>query len=107
MNSRPRDLAASVQPGDIGAPAQVGDDPAHHIVCGRSDRDEILRRIDPARAAKRKNSGESLLERTAELPRIEPHSPAALLLTENLAGNDVARSELGELVPSRHEPKLF
>src|SRR5207253_5555709 len=92
------DLAARVEPGDRGAPVQVGADPAGRVVGGRGDRDQIGDRIDAGRAARGDDGREARLqELPAEVPRVERHVVGALGAHDAVdrLGDDVARRELG------------
>src|SRR3954469_22859390 len=104
MHSGARHLSARVEAAEICAATQIGDDPTHHVVCGRCHRNEILRGIDSARSADCEDARESLLEYGTEHSRVEPDVLASSLLPKDLARYDVAGSELGQSVSLEHEP---
>ena len=103
MHARARDLPTGVEAIETGAPAQIGDNPTHHIVRGRRDRYQVHRRIDSPSATDRKDPGETLLEILSEHPRIEEDVPPADPLAKYLTGNHIARSELCQAMALEHE----
>ena len=59
MHARARDLAHGVEPRHARVPDEIRHDAAHHVVRGGRDGDEILARVDAARAAEREDARES------------------------------------------------
>src|SRR5687768_7483725 len=68
-----------------------------------SYRNQLGRGVDSACATQRKNARKAFHKEPAELPRIEPHPPAAGLLSEYLARNYIAGRQLRLPMPLRHE----
>ena len=74
---------------------------------GWRHRNQIHRRIDAAGATNRKDARKALLEIPAQHPRVEPDVPASDFLSEDFAGDDIARCQLGQPMPLEHEPLSF
>src|SRR5688572_19085074 len=70
---------------------------------GWSYRNQLRRGVDSACATQRKNARKAFYKEPAELPCIEPHPPAAGLLSEYLARNYIAGRQLRQPMPLRHE----
>src|SRR5256885_11952398 len=102
MDASPRDLANAIQPLQRRATAEIGYHATHHVVRGRRDGNEVTSWVDAARHTDREDSGKAFAESIAKLPGIEMHLPLALL-SEDRAGNNVARRELGEPMALDHE----
>ena len=103
VHARAAHLAAGVEPFDGGTAGEVGHHAAHHVVRGRGDGNAVLPRIDAARAADGEDSGKAARKRAGNFSRVEIDARTALPLPENLTGDDVARRELGQAMPARHE----
>ena len=97
------DLADRVEAGDRRAALDVGDDPAHQVVRGRSHRDRVARPVEAAIAHGAVDRGEAareergaLLVRRPKAGRVEAHRASVLQLhlPRDRAGDDVARGEL-------------
>ena len=103
-----RALPARVEPVDRGAPEQVGLDAAGRVVLGRGDGQQLGRRVEAELAAAGDDRGEALLEEVgAEVAGVEPDVVDVLVAhdVEDRPGDDVARREVGELVPALHDPR--
>jgi len=64
------------------AAAEIGDDAAHHVVCGRSHRNEVHTRIEAACLTEREDAGESVDESLAELASVEVDGPGPAALRD-------------------------
>src|SRR5512140_2635201 len=104
MNARSRYLAASIEPSEARAAGEVGHDAAHHIVCSRNYRNQILGGVDTARLAQSEDARKPLLEILSELACIEPDVASFGLFPENFPRDDVSRSQLSQLALLHHEP---
>src|SRR3954465_12257277 len=93
MDARARDLAHRIQARHGRVADEIRYDAPHHVVRGRGDGDEILARVDAARAAEREDAGEALREAPSELARVQVDA-RGLLLPIDGARHDVARCEL-------------
>ena len=101
------DLAGGEQAGHDGLAVEVGGDAARRVVAGRGDRDQLGHRVDAVRSGRWRGSSGTASPRIvgAEVPGVEPHVRAALLVhpPRDRLGDHVARREVGELVLALHE----
>ena len=70
----------------------------------RRHRNQVHRRINSASTADCKDPRKPLLEILAEHPRIEIDVLAANFFSEDFAGDNIARRQLGQAMPLEHEP---
>ena len=84
-------LADRVQAGDaVRAAVEVGRDPAHHVVAGGGDRDELRRRVQPGLAQRGDDVGEAARVDVAHVEDAAARSRQRV----DRAGDRVARREL-------------
>ena len=95
MNTGTTDLTTGIETFETRAPGKIGDDPTHHIVGRRRDRNLILSRIDAAGQANVVNARKPAGKTAPDFSRIKKYRTARLLFAENFAGHDVAWCQLG------------
>jgi hypothetical protein len=101
-----RALADRPQPGDAGAPVEIGADPAAHVMGGGHHRNGVGGDIDAEAQALRVNGGEMLAhEARRAVGDVEQHvlGPGAFHLEIDRPGDDIARGQVLARIVVRHE----
>ena len=106
MDASARDFTDREEPGDRGAPPDVGAYATHPVVCSRCDGNRRLGPIEASCATGSIDSREALSEKGCTQPGGVEHDRLAILsshLAGNAASDHVARGELGARVNVLHE----
>ena len=92
-------LARGEQTGQLGTPAHVGQHTAAAVMRARYNRDELTRRVDSGRAARRRNGGKPLLE-PVDRAGIQVHARVAggPQPSVDRRGNNVTRRQIAHRV---------